>query len=499
MRRVIIIELLAFVCILLFAYAAFSKVLDYGKFAAQVGQSPLLTGLTFLPPVVIVVELGICVLLMLPRWRELGFYLFTALMVVFTFYILAILKWSPYLPCSCGGVLEKLGWEEHLVFNVVFCGVGFTGWKLHKVGAGVKHTMVRGVTLVLAGMVVTGVLIGGAQRYKKLPGSFVREFPPHLVIETDTVMLKYNSYYIAGMSGQTLYLGNYTAPLHVMRVNQETGDTSSLLLRIAGIESQKFWSLRLKVDSPYYYLMDGAVPVVFRGSIESGLGNRHYSDSLYFRDAVPVGSNSMVLKSLSGKGENVLGKMMAWWPYADFRGDILRKHVDGVFCTDGILLYDRTRVELLYVHAFRNEVIILDTALRVKSRQATLDTNRVSKVKTKWLERERSWILAEQPMRINLRASVSGGQLLVHSGVRARNESEEAFMSGGVIDVYELPDMRYRYSFYLYDLGGERLTDFAVEGRRLVALYGFRVKLYEFRAGFRPGEDIVRVQSGMED
>jgi hypothetical protein len=27
---------------------------------------------------------------------------------------------SPYLPCSCGGILETMNWKEHLVFNLVF-------------------------------------------------------------------------------------------------------------------------------------------------------------------------------------------------------------------------------------------------------------------------------------------------------------------------------------------------------------------------------------------
>jgi hypothetical protein len=43
-----------------------------------------------------------------------------SLMVMFTTYIICILTLSLYIPCSCGGVLEKLGWKEHLVFNIAF-------------------------------------------------------------------------------------------------------------------------------------------------------------------------------------------------------------------------------------------------------------------------------------------------------------------------------------------------------------------------------------------
>ncbi len=43
-----------------------------------------------------------------------------ALMSLFTAYIIAILNFSDTIPCSCGGVLEKMSWNEHLVFNIIF-------------------------------------------------------------------------------------------------------------------------------------------------------------------------------------------------------------------------------------------------------------------------------------------------------------------------------------------------------------------------------------------
>jgi len=42
-------------------------------------------------------------------------------MTAFTVYIFLILNYSPFVPCSCGGVLEDLGWWEHLWFNGVVC------------------------------------------------------------------------------------------------------------------------------------------------------------------------------------------------------------------------------------------------------------------------------------------------------------------------------------------------------------------------------------------
>ncbi len=46
-------------------------------------------------------------------------------MVMFTAYIVLITRFSDYVPCSCGGVLEKLSWDQHLVFNIGFVVLGF--------------------------------------------------------------------------------------------------------------------------------------------------------------------------------------------------------------------------------------------------------------------------------------------------------------------------------------------------------------------------------------
>lgn len=128
MKQKIALEIISFLFILLFLYAAFSKLLDYQKFSAQIGQSPLLTGFgNTIPWLVICGEIVVSFLLALPRFRLVAFFLAFCLMVMFTTYIIAILNFSNYVPCSCGGVLEKLGWREHVVFNSVFVLLSLTG------------------------------------------------------------------------------------------------------------------------------------------------------------------------------------------------------------------------------------------------------------------------------------------------------------------------------------------------------------------------------------
>jgi uncharacterized membrane protein YphA (DoxX/SURF4 family) len=128
MKRKLTIEILSFLFILLFMYAALNKLIDYQKFKVQIGQSPLLTGFgDVIPWMVIGLEIIIAIILMISRWRLVAFFAAFSLMTMFTAYIVAILNFSPYVPCSCGGVLEKLGWTEHLIFNGVFVLLGLAG------------------------------------------------------------------------------------------------------------------------------------------------------------------------------------------------------------------------------------------------------------------------------------------------------------------------------------------------------------------------------------
>jgi hypothetical protein len=59
--------------------------------------------------------------------RLMALYASFSIMVMFTTYIIAILNFSTYIPCSCGGVLEKLTWTEHLIFNICFVLLAYIG------------------------------------------------------------------------------------------------------------------------------------------------------------------------------------------------------------------------------------------------------------------------------------------------------------------------------------------------------------------------------------
>ncbi|BAV07696.1 AhpC/TSA family protein [Filimonas lacunae] len=115
-----VIEIICLLFVVLFGYAAISKLVDYQQFITQLQESPLKRFANTIAWLTPTSEIVLAVLLLLPKTRRLALYGSFLLMMGFTVYIIYLLKFSPDVPCSCGGLLETMNWTQHLVFNIVF-------------------------------------------------------------------------------------------------------------------------------------------------------------------------------------------------------------------------------------------------------------------------------------------------------------------------------------------------------------------------------------------
>ena len=116
-----IINAISGLFIILFIYAATSKLSEYQKSELQIMQSPIIadfaTTLVWLVPAI---EIIISILLAIPKTVLIGLISSFGLMCLFTVYIYSILNFADHIPCSCGGVLQMLSWTQHLIFNITF-------------------------------------------------------------------------------------------------------------------------------------------------------------------------------------------------------------------------------------------------------------------------------------------------------------------------------------------------------------------------------------------
>lgn len=124
----IISELIIFILILVWAYTFASKIFDFDTFDRQIKGAYLLSaGGPVLPYILQAVHLGIVILLLKKNWRRLGLFASFSVLILYTAYLIYILKFAPSIPCSCIAVLKGMNWNEQLYFNFIALSINIIG------------------------------------------------------------------------------------------------------------------------------------------------------------------------------------------------------------------------------------------------------------------------------------------------------------------------------------------------------------------------------------
>lgn len=128
-KRQVLLECISALLIMLFLYASLSKFLDFTTFIGEMNNQPLPNSWTpFLVWFIPCSEILICLALLFERTRLLGFYASLGLMSLFTIYsIIIILNFFGRIPCSCGGVIRRLTWKQHIVLNLFYVALSIAG------------------------------------------------------------------------------------------------------------------------------------------------------------------------------------------------------------------------------------------------------------------------------------------------------------------------------------------------------------------------------------
>ncbi|MFD0749232.1 MauE/DoxX family redox-associated membrane protein [Mucilaginibacter calamicampi] len=126
MKKDNLIALCIALIVLLFTYTGVGKLLDYDQFVFQMRLAPLPLMITIAPVLGIAVpavELLIAAGLLTGRYRTRALYTTIILLSSFEIYIAGMLLTGRHLPCTCGGIISKMGWGQHLLFNLLFIGI----------------------------------------------------------------------------------------------------------------------------------------------------------------------------------------------------------------------------------------------------------------------------------------------------------------------------------------------------------------------------------------
>lgn len=327
---------------------------------------------------------------------------------------------------------------------------------------------------------------------KPTSNGFRRNLKQNTVTLTSALNLGYNSFYLAGVDKESIYLCNSTSSNLILKVNPETADTFHIWLRIPGHFQLNTNATRVYIHPPLVCFMDGVTPQIFATEINATDSRLIPIDSTYFSIGLPVSRNSFVLRVFdNAKSQFVLTKIGRQQPYDPNKDGILEKQEEGRFSVDGMLKHDPKSNRLIYMYYYRNEFIVMDTSLNIQYKGHTIDTTSKAHIKVAKLNRTlgSQYILASPPFEVNNDACLDGKYIYIHSNLRADNDDKNIFKNSATIDVYHSEFGQYRSSFYLQKYKNQNLFDMMTSGNRLFVIFGQYLCIYKINKATLAADD----------
>lgn len=470
----LIIEIVSLLYIVLFVYAAVSKLLDFQTFKVQLGQSPLLSAYAnWVAYSIPSIELIIAILLITIRFRYIALLASFGLMVMFSVYITIILNYSSFIPCSCGGILSQMNWKDHLIFNIIFMLIALIAIALYKKTetSCAKQLIYVAIIVTISTLTVIVLFLLSEEKIHR-NNSFIRRYPHHPITTIKGIPINYNSYYIAGFSKDKIYLGNSTAPLHLLSIDTTLTTQKSIRIKMADSKKHAFLSVQLRVLQSKFYLSDGSVPIIYEGENTNWTAKKLIQGKTNFTQIEPTTNDSFVFRgNKKQSGEHILGTINTYKnPQTTFFQNVLQKKIDGVFDTDGLLMYNQELNKILYVFYYRNSFIVADNNFKSIYKGKTIDTVTQVPMQFAYLKSNTEKKFAKQPPMIQKYATTSGKYLFTKSDRLGKYESENRLKEASIIDVYDLEKHTYEFSFYLYHYKNQPVKEFKIYGNLVIGL-----------------------------
>jgi hypothetical protein len=427
---------------------------------------------------VIFLELGLVLALSLPVSRLKALYLSVGLMIVFTTYIILILNFSSFIPCSCGGILETLGWTEHLIFNLFFIVTGSYVLVLHNHS---KKGIITLLIIVLSSVIFVVLLFLSSEDTMQKQNPFIRRFTPNVASRTLSKNLNNYGFYFAGQSNGKIYLGNTISPLTILEFDGKLKAKKQFTIKLTP-DTFPFRAVKTKIIDSYFFVYDGSIPVIYRGLVSDWKASVWVTKKPYFTILQPIDSTLCVFRGQQlGTDENILGTIALDDSLKIKKQNyLLQKQIDGIFDTDGTLIYSAGLKKIVYTYFYRNQFIIADSALKLVHRVTTIDTTTKAKLKVVRVKKSGDSKLAAPPYTVNLRSAAYNQLLFNQSGLRGRYESEKNWNYASIIDVYDITNKSYLFSFYIYHENKMKMSDLLVTEKALYAIIGHQIVKYTF-------------------
>ncbi|AZB11633.1 tellurium resistance protein TerC [Chryseobacterium sp. G0162] len=475
------ISIISYFFVLLFVYAAVSKILDFENFQVQIAQSPLLSSYAGITSyAVIIAELLICISLILPKYRLYGLYSSLGLMTSFTTYIYLIIHYSEFIPCSCGGILEKLDWNEHLIFNIGCIIIAIIGIFLSlKLRQRILTTSLWIISLIILSFSLVMILFFSSEQMIKKNNNFIRRFPHHPILQDKSLDLKANSYYFAGTSNGKVILGNYISPLTITEIDSTFTTFTQHTLTLDYYDHQ-FKSLTLYIRDSHFYLADGSVPVIYRGNLNNLSAKTLSYKKMYFDQLQILDSTHIAFRTFNPNIKvRSLGILQSISGNYHLNNNIIKKQKDGLFDTDGQLIADSYTNTYYYIYFYRNKIITIKTPDNSFSEQNTIDTTHIAKVQSTILSNGKTKMTAP-PVVVNKMATACKGILFNRSNLMGNYENRDQWKTNAIIDMYNTRNKSYSGSFYIQNRSNHKMSGMLATSKYFYSLMSNEIVRYRY-------------------
>ncbi len=317
------------------------------------------------------------------------------------------------------------------------------------------------------------------------PNPFERIFTHNFLHLSNVLEMKNKDFYIAGSTSNYIYLGSYNDRLKLLLTDTKLADTTPVYL--VNTKRYKLKAAKVLVDSPNFFLSDNIAHKLYTGKLSNGRFRPLTGKPVFLAgNSVPISESSFAIRTWKDSLKELeLAKQTSSPPYLSRAPELLEKQIDGVFCTDGILYYNKNLKMIIYTYYYRNEFICVDTSMQLLYRGNTLDT--VSKAGIHVTEvKSASKTTTSAPRKVsNSGGATFGPWLFNRSKLMARNEEKKQFLNASVIDAYDLTNYgRYMFSFYLPKYKKHKAREFRVFENYIIALYDRYVVVYDVENGF---------------
>ena len=337
-----------------------------------------------------------------------------------------------------------------------------------------RKKIIRIVLSIFLSISFIGILLWISKTSLYQNNNFQRVFPPRFLSDWKVTDIEASFNKIVGISPNTVYLGNTTNPTYFKEVNYKTGEQKKQQLNIPQDSPIAWKALQMHIDSQNIYLTEGITPTILSGDLNNLDLTRKTIDSIHFSKCLPVSPSFYILTAYAPTTrQNILIKETLNPISIERIPNIPEKQVDGIFCTDGDLHYNKEKKALIYVYRYRNEFLYMDMDLNINYKGKTIDTISRAKIEVTQTgtDGKKQFILSAPPLVVNKKSAVSGSRLFIHSALLSENENKQEFFRKSVIDIYTLNNARYLFSFYIPAYQGGKMRSFAIHNNTLIVLY----------------------------